>query len=98
MGADGNDPSELKSAGFTIRTVSLTVYTPKIQFAISDQRKILHRFLLSDFIFRYTYGTGPYSLIRLTELPSNTWRIYTRLSFSKNVEAGEIFEISRKSL
>lgn len=54
VGADGNDPSELKSAGFTIRTVSLTVYTPIIQFAISDQRKILHRFLLSDSIFRYT--------------------------------------------
>jgi hypothetical protein len=31
VGTDGNDPSELKSAGFTVRTVSLTVYAPKIK-------------------------------------------------------------------
>jgi hypothetical protein len=68
------------SNGFTDRRMG---QDPKIQFAISDQRKILHRFLLSDFLFRYTFGTGPYYLIRLTELPSNTGRIYTRLSFSK---------------
>ena len=28
MGADGNDPSERISAGFTVRAASLAVYTP----------------------------------------------------------------------
>jgi hypothetical protein len=29
VGSLGNDPSELLSVGFTVRTVSLTVYLPK---------------------------------------------------------------------